>query len=93
MVSLPTAGRRKPQRVALGLRRGFEAARDEPKLPSYLTSHDLRHAAASRLIASGIDDELIADHLGHEDSTITRRINSHVYDRQEKAEEIRRALS
>jgi integrase len=74
-------------------RRGFEAARDEAKLPDYLTFHELRHAAASRLIAAGLDDELIADQLGHEDSTITRRVYAHVYDRAEKAEQVRKALS
>jgi integrase len=31
------------------LRRGFEPARDAAGLPSSLTLHDLRHAAASRL--------------------------------------------
>jgi integrase len=76
-----------------GTRRGFEAARDEAKLPDYLTFHDLRHAAASRLIASGLDDELVAGLLGHEDSTITRRVYAHVYDRAEKSEQVRKALS
>ncbi len=53
----------------------------------------MRHAAASRLIAAGLDDELIADQLGHEDSTITRRVYAHVYDRAEKVEQVRKALS
>lgn len=73
-------------------RRGFEAARDEAKLDDKLTFHDLRHAAASRLIAAGIDDELIADRLGHEDSSVTRRVYAHVYDRAAKAEAVRKAL-
>ena len=74
-------------------RRGFEPARDLAGLDPSLTFHDLRHAAASRLIASGIDDELIADQLGHEDSTVTRRVYAHVYGRAEKIEAVRKALS
>lgn len=74
-------------------RRGFEAARDAAKLDETLTLHDLRHAAASRLIAAGIDDELIADQLGHEDSSVTRAVYSHVYDRAAKAAAVRAALS
>lgn len=73
--------------------RGFEAARDDAKLDKSLTFHELRHAAASRLIAAGIDDELIADQLGHEDSSVTRRVYSHVYDRAAKADAVRAALS
>jgi integrase len=41
--------------------RGFEAAPDEAGLDSDLTFHDPRHAAASRLIASGLDDAIVAD--------------------------------
>ncbi len=37
------------------LRRGFEPAREAAKLPSSLTLHDLRHAAASRLINAHLD--------------------------------------
>jgi integrase len=74
-------------------RRGFEPARDAACINESLTFHDLRHAAASRLIASGIDDELIASLLGHEDSTITRRVYAAVYDRSAKAEQVRKALS
>lgn len=74
-------------------RRGFEAARDHAKLDESLTFHDLRHAAASRLIAAGIDDELIADMLGHEDSSVTRAVYAHVFDRAAKAAAVRAALS
>ena len=52
---------------------GFEPARDAAGLDESLTFHQLRHAAASRLIASGLDDELIADQLGHGDTNLTRR--------------------
>lgn len=74
-------------------RRGFEAARDEAKLDRSLSFHDLRHAAASRLIASGVDDVVVADQLGHGDSRITRAIYAHVYDRREKMEAVRVALA
>src|SRR5262249_3896277 len=40
--------------------RGFEAARDEAGLDPDLVFHDLRHAVASRLIASGLDDAMVA---------------------------------
>jgi integrase len=74
-------------------RRGFEAARDEAKLPKYLSAHDLRHAAASRLIAAGVDDELVASILGHESSVITRKVYSAVFNRRERAEAVRQALA
>lgn len=73
--------------------RGFEAARDEAKLSPDLTFHDLRHAAASRLIASGLDDVIVADQIGHGDSRITRAVYSHVFDRREKMDAVRSALA
>lgn len=72
--------------------RGFEAARDEAKLDPGLTFHDLRHAAASRLIASGLDDAMVADQIGHGDSAVTRRVYAHVYDRRAKMQAVRDAL-
>jgi integrase len=45
------------------------------------------------LIAAGVDDATVVDHLGHKDSTITRRVYAHVYDRAGKAERVRDALS
>jgi integrase len=73
-------------------RRGFEPARKIAGLDD-VDFHDLRHAAASRLIAAGIDDALIADQLGHEDSNITRRVYAHVYDRKNKAKAVREGLA
>jgi integrase len=73
--------------------RGFEAARDEAGLPKELTFHDLRHAAASRLIASGLDDAMVADQIGHGDTSVTRRVYAHVYDRAEKMAAVRAALA
>jgi integrase len=72
-------------------RRGYEPAAKLAGLED-VSFHDLRHAAASRLIAARLDDELIADQLGHEDSTITRRVYAHVYDRAKKADAVREAL-
>jgi len=66
---------------------------DDAGLDESLTFHQLRHAAASRLIASGLDDELIADQLGHGDTNLTRRVYGHVYDRAAKADAIRKALA
>ncbi len=73
--------------------RGWEAARDAAGLDPGLVFHDLRHAAASRLIASGLDDAMVADQIGHGDSAITRRVYAHVYDRREKMQAVREALS
>jgi len=73
--------------------RGFEAARDGAGLDADLTFHDLRHAAASRLIASGLDDAMVADQIGHGDSAVTRRVYTHVYDRREKMAAVRAALA
>lgn len=72
-------------------RRGFEPAAKLAGLD--VSFHDLRHAAASRMIAAGIDDALVADQLGHENSTITRTVYAHVYDRATKAADVRAALA
>jgi integrase len=73
-------------------KRGWEPAR-ELAGPGDVSFHDLRHSAASRLIESGIDDSLVADQLGHEDSNITRRVYAHVYDRQKKTQAVREAFT
>jgi integrase len=74
-------------------RRGFDAARDRAGLPSYLTLHDLRDVAPSRLIAAGVDDSTIADQIGHGDSSITRKLYAHIFDRREKMQAVRAALA
>jgi integrase len=74
-------------------RRGWQTARDEAGLPGSLCFHDLRHAAASRLIASGVDDVMVADQVGHGDSAVTRKVYAHVYDRTEKMDQVRAALA
>jgi Phage integrase family len=70
----------------------FEAAAKEAKLQG-VSFHSLRHAAASRLIAGGLDPVTVAAVLGHEDPTITLKIYSHLYDRQRKDEAVRVALA
>src|SRR5262249_901027 len=60
-------------------RRGFEPARDLAGLPSHVTFHDLRHAAASRLIAAGLDPVTVSKVLGHEDATTTLRVYAHTW--------------
>jgi integrase len=73
--------------------RGFEAAREEARLDPDLVFHDLRHAAASRLIASGLDDAMVADQIGHGDTSVTRKVYAHVYDRAAKMAAVRAALA
>jgi integrase len=73
-------------------RRGFEPARDKAKLPASLTFHDLRHAAASRLIRSGLDVVTVASVLGHEDPNTTLRVYAHLFDRKRTDEAVRQAL-
>jgi integrase len=72
--------------------RGFEAARDEAKLPKHLTLHSLRHAAASRLIRAGLDPVTVADVLGHEDPNVTLRVYAHMFDRKRTDKAVRKAL-
>jgi hypothetical protein len=51
-------------------------------LKSWLVLHDLRHAAASRLINAGLDPVTVATVLGHEDATLTLKVYGHLWDRQ-----------
>jgi integrase len=72
--------------------RGFEPARDLAGLPRSLTFHDLRHAAASRLISAGLDPVTVAAVLGHEDATVTLKVYAHLFDRERTDDDVRRAL-
>lgn len=74
-------------------RRGFEPARDDAGLPETITFHELRHAAASRMIAAGLDPVTVASVLGHEDPAITLKVYSHLYDRTKTDEAVRAALA
>ena len=73
-------------------RRGFEPARDLAGLPCRVTFHDLRHAAASRLIRAGLDPVTVASVLGHEDATVTLKIYGHLYNPKQTHEDVRAAL-
>jgi integrase/recombinase XerD len=72
-------------------RRGFEQARDAAGLDPTLTFHDLRHAAASRMIAAGKLETEVADLLGH-DVAALRRVYAHVFDRRAADERMRATL-
>ena len=74
-------------------RRGWEAARDLAELDRSLTFHDLRHVAASRLIAAGLDPVAVASVLGHEDVKETLNRYAHLFNKQEKHDAIRLALA
>jgi integrase len=51
--------------------------------------HDLRHYAATRLVASGMDVRTIAARLGHADPHTTLRVYSHaIEERDRRAAEI-----
>jgi integrase len=73
-------------------RRGFEPAARQAKLEG-VTLHDLRHAAASRLISAGLDPVTVASVLGHEDANVTLAVYAHLYDRQRADEAVRLALA
>lgn len=73
--------------------RGFDPARNLARLPNTITFHDLRHACASRLIDAGLDPVTVAAVLGHEDPAITLRIYANRFNRQQKDEAVRHALT
>lgn len=45
-----------------------------------VTFHDLRHVAASLLIASGADVSLVSKYLGHSSVSVTSDVYGHMYD-------------
>jgi integrase len=53
--------------------------------------HDLRHAAASVYIASGLTPVDVAALLGHSDASVTLRIYAHLYERSDVAARVRAA--
>ena len=74
-------------------RRGWEAVRDKAGLDRSLTFHDLRHAAASRLIAAGLTPVQVAAVMGHKDANITLKVYAHLYEQKQSDEAIRQALA
>ncbi len=73
-------------------KRGFEAARDLAGITG-VSFHDLRHAAASRLIEAGLSPVVVATILGHTNPSITLRVYAHVFDRQKTDHAVRLALA
>lgn len=47
--------------------------------------HDLRHAAATLLLAQGMDMRYLADQLGHADQSLTARVYAHVIPELQRA--------
>ena len=74
-------------------RRGFKPARDLAGLPRHLTFHDLRDAAASRMIHRGLDVVTVAGVLGHEDPAVTLKIYAKGFNRVRTDEAVREALA
>lgn len=73
------------------MRRGLRTALDRSDLPQ-LTWHDLRHIAASALIAEGASVPYLARILGHSSPTITLAVYAHEFARAEHAERTRERM-
>lgn len=65
-------------------RRASIAIMKEAKLP-LIRFHDLRHTHASLLAVKGTSIDVVADRLGHEDSSITQGTYTHSYPTQKLA--------
>jgi integrase len=87
------------------VRRGLEQATEKAGIGKYIKDedgkrrwksairwHDLRHTAASLLIASGLDVVYVSRALGHANPSITLRIYAHLWDAAEHAEAARAAM-
>ena len=73
------------------MRRGLRTAIDRSDLPK-LSWHDLRHVAASALIAEGASVPYLARILGHSSPTITLAVYAHEFARAEHAERTRERM-
>ena len=73
------------------VRRGLEKAIEAAELPK-LTWHDLRHVAASALIAEGASVAYVSRLLGHANPAITLSIYAHEFARAEHADRTRDAM-
>jgi len=60
-----------------GASREFHAMLEKAKLPS-VRFHDLRHTAATLLLAQGVDARTIMETLGHSQISLTMNTYSHV---------------
>jgi len=79
-----------PRRV----NRAFDAAINRAGLPK-IRLHDLRHGAATMLLASGVPIKAVSEVLGHSTTRMTLEVYSHVLDatRSEVAKQIDKVLS
>jgi integrase len=73
------------------VRRGLEPALRAAGLP-HLRWHDLRHLAASAMIAQGMDDDDIAPVLGHASSVVTKTVYGHLFERGERDRRTRQGM-
>ena len=71
----------------------LQPARDLAGLPDALVFHDLRHAAASRLLNAGVDPVMVASILGHGDPGVTLRVYAHVFRQAPDRDAVRAALA
>ncbi len=62
--------------------REFQRACEELKLPFHL--HQLRHFAATTLIASGMDARTVASRLGHANANVTMKVYAHALQSKEQ---------
>lgn len=60
------------------LHRDYKALLEKAELPLTMRFHDLRHSAASLLLAQGVSPKMIADLLGHSRIGITMDLYSHI---------------
>jgi hypothetical protein len=94
-----TGGRRDPDNLrsrvlAAVLERADEllAERSLVPLPKGLTTHKLRHAFASILVALGVDPISVMRQIGHTDPSFTLRVYTHMMGRDSQERERLRAL-
>ena len=60
------------------LHRDYKALLKKAELPTTLRFHDLRHSAASLLLAQGVHPRAIMELLGHSSITVTMNVYGHV---------------
>jgi len=76
------------------VKRGLVPALDAAGLADKgIRLHDLRHAAASLLIAEGLTPVEVAAQLGHADPGVTMRVYAHLFDRRRSHERTRAAFA
>jgi len=88
LVFVDTGG--KPLRASNVIRRSFHpllerAKLKEPKKPSPVRFHDLRHTAATLMLAAGVHPKIVSERLGHATVTITMDLYQHVLPSMQRA--------